>query len=68
MLKGDFMGTYNPNEHPLITVVTSSSPLGKKYPKNNSYQPGVLYNGTFIVYLISSMQVLFNLTFAPKTK
>ena len=55
------MGTYNPNEHPLITVVTSSSPLGKKYPKNNSYQPGVLYNGTFIVYLISSMQVLFNL-------
>ena len=26
------MGTYNPNEHPLITVVTSSSPLGKKYP------------------------------------
>ena len=30
------MGTYNPNEHPLITVVTSSSPLGKKYPKNNS--------------------------------
>jgi len=61
MLKGDFMETYNPNEHPLITVVTSSSPLGKKYPKNNSYQPGVLYNGTFIVYLISSMQVLFNL-------
>lgn len=55
------METYNPNEHPLITVVTSSSPLGKKYPKNNSYQPGVLYNGTFIVYLISSMQVLFNL-------
>ena len=55
------MGTYNQNEHPLITVVTSSSPLGKKYPKNNSYQPGVLYNGTFIVYLISSMQVLFNL-------
>ena len=55
------METYNPNEHPLITVVTSSSPLGKKYPKNNSYQPDVLYNGTFIVYLISSMQVLFNL-------
>ena len=55
------METYNSNEHPFITVVTSSSPLGKKYPKNNSYQPGVLYNGTFIVYLISSMQVLFNL-------
>ena len=62
MLKGDFMGTYNQNEHPLITVVMSSSnPLGKKYPKDDKYSPGVLYSGIFQVYVIVTMLCLYQL-------
>ena len=50
------MKTYNSNEHPLITLVTSSSnTLGKKFPKDKSYQPGVLLQGMFAVLYIISM-------------
>ena len=56
------MGTYNQNEHPLITVVMSSSnPLGKKYPKDEKYSPGVLYSGIFQVYVIVTMLCLYQL-------
>lgn len=56
------METYNPNEHPLITVVTSSSNrLGKKYPKDEKYSPGVLYSGIFQVYVIVTMLCLYQL-------
>ena len=56
------METYNPNEHPLITVVMSSSnPLGKKYPKDEKYSPGVLYSGVFQVYTIPTMIGLYQL-------
>ena len=56
------MGTYNQNEHPLITVVMSSSnPLGKKYPKDEKYSPGVLYSGVFQVYTIPTMIGLYQL-------
>jgi hypothetical protein len=54
------METYNPNLHPLVTIVTSdSSPLGKKFPKVIDYQPGVLQTGTFNVIFIYSMQNLY---------
>lgn len=54
------MGTYNPNEHPLITIVRSdSNPLGKLFPKVKEYQPGVLYTGIFNVIFIYSMQILY---------
>lgn len=54
------METYNPNEHPLITIVTSDgNPLAKKFPKEKDYQPGVLQTGTFGVVYISSMQNLY---------
>ena len=56
------METYNQNEHPLITVVMSSSnPLGKKYPKDEKYSPGVLYSGVFQVYTIPTMIGLYQL-------
>ncbi len=52
----------NQNEHPLITVVMSSSnPLGKKYPKDEKYSPGVLYSGVFQVYTIPTMIGLYQL-------
>lgn len=54
------METYNPNLHPLITIVTSdSNPLAKKFPKDKDYQPGVLQTGTFDVIYICSMQNLY---------
>ena len=53
------METYKPKLHPLITVVTSSSnPLGKKFPKDKYYQPGVLLQGMFEVVYIISMALL----------
>jgi len=56
------MNLYNTNQYPLITLVTSSyNPLGKKFPKEKNYQPGVLLMGTYKVYCISSMQILYNL-------
>ena len=54
------METYNPDLHPLITIVTSDgNPLGKKFPKVIDYQPGVLQTGTFNVIFIYSMQNLY---------
>lgn len=39
-----------------ITVVGSSSnPLGKRFPKDETYTPGVLYSGIFRVYVIATM-------------
>ena len=54
------METYNPNLHPLVTIVTSdSNSLGKKFPKVIDYQPGVLQTGTFNVIFVYSMQNLY---------
>ncbi len=54
------MEAYNPNEHPLITIVTSdSNPLGKIFPKRKNYQPGVLHTGIFYVTFTYSMQNLY---------
>ena len=61
MLKGDSMETYN-QQCPSITVVCSSSnPLGKKFPKDLAYTPGVLYSGIFQVYVIATMLGLYQL-------
>lgn len=55
------METYNPNLHPLITIVTSNSnPLGKKFPKDRDYQPGVLHTGEFSVIYILYMEKLYS--------
>ncbi|WNL30185.1 hypothetical protein [Aliarcobacter cryaerophilus] len=55
------METYN-QQCPFITLVGSSSnPLGKKFPKDSTYTPGVLYSGVFQVYVIATMLVLYQL-------
>ena len=55
------METYN-QQSPLITVIGSSSnPLGKKFPKDKNYNPGVLYNGVFQVYVVKTMLDLYQL-------
>jgi hypothetical protein len=55
------METYN-QPCPSITVVGSSSnPLGKKFPKDLTYTPGVLYSGIFQVYVIATMVGLYQL-------
>lgn len=55
------METYD-QQYTYITVVCSlSNPLGKKFPKDKNYQPGVLYNGVFQVYVITTMLVLYQL-------
>ena len=55
------METYNPKLHPLITIVTSdSNPLGKKFPKDKDYQPGVLHNGNFEVIYIPYIKELYS--------
>lgn len=55
------METYN-QQCPSITVVGSSSnPLAKKFPKDLTYTPGVLYSGIFQVYVIATMLGLYQL-------
>ncbi|KLE05994.1 hypothetical protein AF78_04315 [Aliarcobacter butzleri L353] len=55
------METYN-QQCPSITVVGSSSnPLAKKFPKDLTYTPGVLYSGKFQVYVIATMLGLYQL-------
>lgn len=55
------METYN-QPCPFITVVYSSSnPLGKKFPKDLTYTPGVLYSGMFQVCVIVTMLDLYQL-------
>jgi hypothetical protein len=55
------METYN-QQYPSITVVGSSSnPLSKKFPKDLTYTPGVLYSGIFQVYVIATMLSLYQL-------
>jgi hypothetical protein len=62
------METYNPDLHPLITIVTSdSNPLGKKFPKERDYQPGVLQTGEFSVIYILYIKRLY-LTLKQLTK
>lgn len=62
------METYDPNIHPLITVITSNSnPLGKRFPKDISYQPGVLLDGKLNVCYSHSMLHLY-LTIKELTK
>lgn len=52
----------NNQQYPFITVVGSSSnPLAKKFPKDLSYTPGVLYSGIFQVYVIATMLMLYQL-------
>lgn len=52
----------NNQQNPSITVVGSSSnPLGKKFPKDFTYTPGVLYSGIFQVYVIATMLTLYQL-------
>lgn len=52
----------NNQQNPSITVVGSSSnPLGKKFPKDFTYTPGVLYSGIFQVYVIATMLALYQL-------
>lgn len=52
----------NNQQNPFITVVGSSSnPLGKKFPKDFTYTPGVLYSGIFQVYVIATMLTLYRL-------
>ncbi|MDN5055010.1 hypothetical protein [Aliarcobacter butzleri] len=55
------METYN-QQCPSITVVGSlSNPLGKKFPKDLVYTPGVLYSGIFQVCVIATMLALYQL-------
>ena len=55
------METYN-QQCPSITVVGSlSNPLAKKFPKDLTYTPGVLYSGKFQVYVIATMLALYQL-------
>ena len=55
------METYN-QQCPSITVVGSlSNPLAKKFPKDLTYTPGVLYSGKFQVYTITTMLCLYQL-------
>jgi hypothetical protein len=52
----------NNQQYPSITVVGSlSNPLGKKFPKDKNYNPGVLYNGVFQVYVVKTMLDLYQL-------
>lgn len=52
----------NDQSYPSITVVGSSTnPLGKKFPKDATYTPGVLFSGVFQVYVITTMLALYQL-------
>lgn len=56
------METHDTNGYPFITVMESkTNPLGKRYPKDLTYSPGVLYSGEFKVYYIQTMSNLHQL-------
>ena len=61
MLKGDFMETYNQQCTSITVVCSSSNPLAKKFPKDLTYTPGVLYSGIFQVCVITTMLVLYQI-------
>lgn len=61
MLKGDFMETYNQQCTSITVVGSSSNPLAKKFPKDLTYTPGVLYSGIFQVCVITTMLVLYQI-------
>lgn len=55
------METYNQQYPSIMVVGSSSNPLAKKFPKDFSYTPGVLYSGVFRVYVIATMLDLYQL-------